>query len=233
MAAAAGFLLAVCSCTVIPLFAGIYKKGAGLGPAITFLFVAPAVNILAITYTGAVIGMDLAIARLVFSIAFGIGIGILMALIFHKDDLAHDQATDAMFAGSAAMRPAALTFLLIMVALLVIGTFQIDLLKSTYFEFGLPLSGVDKFQAFLYNLVPFDPARGEEGVSVQGAVLIGFLILIGLTSWKGFEKIHEGFNQWTWIAAGWLGSPWSLPRWAQSLNPKDCGCWSPANRWAS
>src|SRR5690606_8744753 len=129
-AAAAGSLLAVCSCTVIPLFAGIYKKGAGLGPAITFLFVAPAVNILAITYTGAVIGMDLAIARLVFSIAFGIGIGILMALIFRKDDQAHDQATDAMFAGSVAMRPAALTFLLIMVALLVIGTFQIDLLKS-------------------------------------------------------------------------------------------------------
>ncbi len=48
-AAVAGFLLAVCSCTVIPLFAGIYKKGAGLGPAITFLFVAPAVNILALT----------------------------------------------------------------------------------------------------------------------------------------------------------------------------------------
>src|SRR4030042_6382824 len=55
-AAAAGFLLAVCSCTVIPLFAGIYKKGAGLGPAITFLFVAPAINILALTYTGSIIG---------------------------------------------------------------------------------------------------------------------------------------------------------------------------------
>ncbi len=80
-AAAAGFLLAVCSCTVIPLFAGIHKKGAGLGPAITFLFVAPAVNILALTYTGAVIGMDLAIARLVLSIAFGRGVGIIMALI--------------------------------------------------------------------------------------------------------------------------------------------------------
>jgi len=57
--AAAGFLLAVCSCTVIPLFAGIYKKGAGLGPAITFLFVAPAINILALIYTGGIIGVDL------------------------------------------------------------------------------------------------------------------------------------------------------------------------------
>ena len=85
-AAAAGFLLAVCSCTVIPLFAGIHKKGAGLGPAITFLFVAPAVNILALTYTGTVIGLDLAVARLVLSIAFGIGVGIIMALIFSKED---------------------------------------------------------------------------------------------------------------------------------------------------
>ena len=82
--AAAGFLLAVCSCTVIPLFAGIYKKGAGLGPAITFLFVAPAINILALVYTGGVIGMDLAIARLVLSLAFGIGIGLIMALIFQQ-----------------------------------------------------------------------------------------------------------------------------------------------------
>ena len=119
--AAAGFLLAVCSCTVIPLFAGIYKKGAGLGPAITFLFVAPAVNILALSYTGTVIGMDLAVARLVLSIAFGIGIGIIMALIFHKEDVAHDQATDAMFAGQASMRRATVIFLLLLVALLIVG----------------------------------------------------------------------------------------------------------------
>ena len=111
-AAAAGFLLAVCSCTVIPLFAGIYKKGAGLGPAITFLFVAPAVNILALSYTGTVIGMDLAIARLVLSLTFGIGVGIIMALIFHKEDTEHDKATDAMFAGQAAMRSSAIIFLL-------------------------------------------------------------------------------------------------------------------------
>ena len=59
-AAAAGSLLAVCSCTIVPLFAGIYRKGAGLGPAITFLFFAPAANILALVYTGGVIGADLA-----------------------------------------------------------------------------------------------------------------------------------------------------------------------------
>jgi uncharacterized membrane protein YraQ (UPF0718 family) len=63
-----GFILAVCSCTILPLFAGIWKRGAGLGPAITFLFVGPAINILAITYTGATIGMDIALARLGLSI---------------------------------------------------------------------------------------------------------------------------------------------------------------------
>ena len=203
--AAAGFLLAVCSCTVIPLFAGIYKKGAGIGPAITFLFVAPAVNILAISYTGTVIGMDLAIARLVLSIAFGISIGLIMALIFHKQDAEHDQATDAMFAGQASMRPATVIFLLLLVALLVVGTFQIDLLKQTYFQIDIPISGVDTFQDFLYRLVPFDAAKGEEGVTAQGAILIGMLVLIGLASWKGIENIFESFNAWTWISIGLVG----------------------------
>ncbi|MHB1319636.1 MAG: permease, partial [Anaerolineae bacterium] len=62
-AALGGFVLAVCSCTILPIFAGIYKKGAGLGPAITFLFVGPAINILALSYTGVALGMDIAIAR--------------------------------------------------------------------------------------------------------------------------------------------------------------------------
>jgi uncharacterized protein len=203
--AAAGFLLAVCSCTVIPLFAGIYKKGAGLGPAITFLFVAPAINILALVYTGGVIGMDLAVARLLLSLAFGIGVGLLMALIFRKEDAEHDKATDAMFAGQAAMRRAALVFMLVLVAMLVAGTFQIDLLKHTYAQVELPIHGMDAFQATLYRLVPFDPARGEEGVTSQGAILIGMLVLIGLTSWKGVERIHEGFNTWTWISTGLVG----------------------------
>jgi uncharacterized membrane protein YraQ (UPF0718 family) len=203
--AAAGFLLAVCSCTVIPLFAGIYKKGAGIGPAITFLFVAPAINILALVYTGGVIGMDLAIARLLLSLAFGIGVGIIMALIFRREDAEHDKATDAMFAGQAAMRRAAVIFMLVLTALLVAGTFQIDLLKHTYTQIELPINGMDTFQTNLYRLVPFDPARGEEGVTAQGAILIGMLILIGLTSWKGIEHIHEGFNIWTWISISLVG----------------------------
>ena len=204
-AAAAGFLLAVCSCTVIPLFAGIYKKGAGLGPAITFLFVAPAVNILALSYTGTVIGMDLAIARLVLSIAFGIGVGVIMAMIFRKADAEHDKVTDAMFEGHAAMHRSALIFLLVLVFLLLAGTFQTDLLKTTYVSLDIPINGVEHIQNWLFELVPFDPSRGEEGVTAQGAALILMLILIGLASWKGIEPIFEGFNSWTWISTALVG----------------------------
>jgi hypothetical protein len=204
-AALAGSVLAVCSCTIVPLFAGIYKKGAGLGPAITFLFFAPAANILALVYTGGVIGADLAFARLFLSLAFGIGIGMIMALIFRKDDAAHDKATDDMFAAKKSMRRVALVFLLVLVALLLSGTLKIGLLTDSYTTFTLPVSGMDRLQDFLYNLVPYDASKGEEGVTAQGAILIGLLVLIGLASWKGLEKIHDKFTAWTWIAMGLVG----------------------------
>jgi uncharacterized membrane protein YraQ (UPF0718 family) len=96
MATAGGFLLAVCSCTVLPLFVSIWKRGAGLGPAITFLFVAPAINILALTYTGTLIGMDIAIARGILAIFFAILIGVLMVKLFGKDiDQNKDNESDS------------------------------------------------------------------------------------------------------------------------------------------
>jgi uncharacterized membrane protein YraQ (UPF0718 family) len=79
-AAAAGSLLAVCSCSIVPLFAGIYKKGAGLGPAVTFLFFAPAGIVLALAYTGIILGVEFAFARVVLCLLFGIGIGLPAAL---------------------------------------------------------------------------------------------------------------------------------------------------------
>ncbi len=81
-----GAALAVCSCTVLPLFGGIYKRGAGLGPAIAFLFSGPAINILAIVYTANILGHDLGVARAVGAIAFAAGIGLTMALIFRKEE---------------------------------------------------------------------------------------------------------------------------------------------------
>lgn len=84
VASVAGLLIAVCSCTILPLFAGIWKKGAGLGPAVTFLFTGPAVNILAILYTGSLIGWDIATARGILAIVFGVLIGLTMGYIFER-----------------------------------------------------------------------------------------------------------------------------------------------------
>ena len=201
-AALAGSVLAVCSCTIVPLFAGIYKKGAGIGPAVTFLFFAPAGNILALVYTGGIIGADLAFARLALSLVFGIGIGMIMALIFQRAEARREQAGEDPFAAKGGMRRPAVAFLIVLVVLLLAGTFKVGLFTNTYAEVRLPISGADRFQGLLSSLVPYDASRGEEGVTTQGAVLIGLLVLVGLTSWKGFERIHEGFTSWTWLALG-------------------------------
>ena len=201
-AALAGSVLAVCSCTIVPLFAGIYKKGAGIGPAITFLFFAPAANILALAYTGVAIGADLAFARLFLSLAFGVGIGMIMALIFRRADAEHDRQTDDLFAGRGSVRRGIVVFLLILVVLLLSGTLKIGLLTNTYAQVDLPIAGVDRLEQALFRLVPFDASRGEEGVTVQGAVLITLLALIAFSAWHGFENVLEGFNRWTGITLG-------------------------------
>ena len=86
VAAVSGSVLAVCSCTILPLFAGIHKRGAGLGPASTFLYSGPAINVLAIILTARVLGVEIGIARAVGAIAFSVVIGILMEFIFRKEE---------------------------------------------------------------------------------------------------------------------------------------------------
>jgi hypothetical protein len=199
-ATAAGSLLAMCSCTVVPLFAGIFKKGAGLGPAVAFLFFAPAGNVLALAYTGGILGPEFAFARVLLSLAFGIGIGLAMALIFWRDDAAHDRATDAAFAAQAHIDRAAIGVLLSLVALLIAGTLKVAPLSAPLLTLDLPLAWAPAWQQQLVAWVPFDAARGEEGVSVQGSLLIALLGLIGLAAWRGLEDIVEGANGWTWLA---------------------------------
>ncbi len=86
VASVSGAILAVCSCTILPLFAGIHKRGAGLGPAIAFLYSGPAINILAIVYTARLLGFDLGLARAVGAISFSIIIGLIMAFIWRKEE---------------------------------------------------------------------------------------------------------------------------------------------------
>ena len=92
VASVSGTILAVCSCTVLPLFAGIYRRGAGLGPATTFLYSGPAINVLAIVLTMRVLGVELGVARAVGAILFSIVIGLLMHLFFRKEEEARADA---------------------------------------------------------------------------------------------------------------------------------------------
>ena len=88
VASVSGSILAVCSCTVLPLFAGIYRMGAGLGPASAFLYSGPAINVLAIALTARVLGLEMGIARAIGAILFSIVIGLLMHVIFRREELA-------------------------------------------------------------------------------------------------------------------------------------------------
>ena len=94
VASVSGSVLAVCSCTVLPLFAGIYRMGAGLGPATAFLYSGPAINVLAIILTARVLGLELGVARAVGAVVFSIVIGLLMHLIFRNEEL--DKANGQM-----------------------------------------------------------------------------------------------------------------------------------------
>ena len=199
-----GFVLAVCSCTIMPLFASIYKKGAGLGPAITFLFVGPAINILAISFTGVQIGMDIAVARIILSIVFGVGIGWLMALMFRKDDEAHNNETNGSRAFTQGAKVPATTwvFFVLLLGVLIAGTLQIGLLTNSYATFTLRGAWAGSFQAWLDGVVPPNASLGIEGVSVHGVLLIGLLMAIGITAWFGLNHVDEGFNAWTYVALG-------------------------------
>ena len=96
VASVSGTILAVCSCTILPLFAGIYRMGAGLGPATAFLYSGPAINILAIILTARILGPEIGIARALGAIIFSVIIGLLMHFFFRKEELAKAEMQMAM-----------------------------------------------------------------------------------------------------------------------------------------
>lgn len=125
VASVSGAILAVCSCTVLPLFAGIYTRGAGIGPATAFLYSGPAINVLAIILTARILGWQLGLARAVGAVVFAVVTGLLMALIFRKDDAA--RTAGQVFLPEAEERGRTLLqdglFLLTMVLILVFAAF--------------------------------------------------------------------------------------------------------------
>jgi len=125
IASVSGAILAVCSCTILPLFAGIRKRGAGLGPAITFLFAGPAINIAAIFLTMSVLGYEIGLARIIAAITISIIVGITMALIFREEvekGTFLSQESDKLKLSNLVIA----SFFILMVGVLVVNGLQID-----------------------------------------------------------------------------------------------------------
>jgi len=127
IASVSGAILAVCSCTILPLFAGIRKRGAGLGPAITFLFAGPAINIAAIFLTMSVLGYKIGLARAIAAISLSVIVGLTMALIFREKS---EQGGLVMQESKETQMSKKLLFLFfgLMIGILIINGLQINLL---------------------------------------------------------------------------------------------------------
>jgi uncharacterized membrane protein YraQ (UPF0718 family) len=125
IASLSGTILAVCSCTVLPLFTSIHKRGAGLGPAITFLYSGPAINILAIILTARILGFELGIARIIGAIVFSIVIGIIMSFLYKKEEIEKNklQLETQVFSNDKQLWQTAFHFFT-MVAILIFATWS-------------------------------------------------------------------------------------------------------------
>ena len=129
-----------------------------------------------------------------------------MATLFWKDDLTHDAQADALFAEKAHVSRPALGVLLSLVALLIAGTLKLWPLTADLISFKVPLFWPQAWQDTLFDWVPYDASKGEEGVSFQGSVLIALLLMIAATAKRGLDNITEGANNWTWVALGLTAS---------------------------
>jgi uncharacterized membrane protein YraQ (UPF0718 family) len=175
VASVSGTVLAVCSCTVLPLFAGIYTRGAGIGPATAFLYSGPAINVLAIVLTARILGWQLGLARAVGAVVFAVLTGVLMAVIFRKDDAA--RAAGQMYLPDEDEKGRTLVqdglFMLTMVLILIFAAFA-------------------------------RPAEGSTGIwpaifAAKWYVIAGLLIVLGLMLKKWFQQ-HE---RSTWVQSTW------------------------------
>jgi len=148
VASISGMLLAVCSCTILPLFAGIYSLGAGLGPAITFLYSGPAINILAIALTGAAIGWHMGIARGVGAVLFAIIIGIIMSLLFRSSEKQRIENMEVL-PEEESDKPAAflIIFFGVMVAILIVSTSKL----APWIKIAIDLSLVNSLAIMVHH----------------------------------------------------------------------------------
>ncbi len=137
VASISGLVLAVCSCTILPLFTGIYKKGSGLGPAITFLFAGPGINVLAIIYTAQVLGYDIGIARAIAAIGMSMLVGLIMAGLFRNERPKGEFKLPS--SGEEKPKWVILSFFSLLILILVIGASPLDWLVKLPMVYALTL----------------------------------------------------------------------------------------------
>lgn len=175
VASVSGTVLAVCSCTVLPLFAGIYTRGAGIGPATAFLYSGPAINVLAIVLTARILGWQLGVARAVGAVIFAIITGLLMAFIFRKEDAAREAGQiylpDEEEKGRTLTQEA--MFMLTMVLILIFAAF------------ARPAEGSTGIWAFIF--------------SVKWYITIALLIILGFMLKFWFVKDERV----SWVESTW------------------------------
>ncbi len=183
VAAVSGTILAVCSCTVLPLFAGIHKRGAGLGPATAFLYSGPAINALAIILTARVLGLELGIARAVGAVVFAIVIGLLMHLLFRREEEERAKA--------AAVLPEALVP------------------ARRLWQDGLYFGAMLGFLVFANWGRPADDTSGFWFVvwSAKWFVTGFFSLALALMLWRWFRKDELG----EWVASSWTFAKQIMP----------------------
>ena len=178
-----GAVLAVCSCTVLPLFGGIYKRGAGLGPAIAFLYSGPAINILAIVFTARVLGWELGIARVVGAVIFALVIGLLMAFIFRKEEQERLESSRKLAAELPEEKRTplqTLSYFLVMIFILIFAAW------------GKP-EGSEGFWLVVFQVKWY----------LAGALLI----ILGLMVWRWFDKDEVS----SWMDATWFFTKQIMP----------------------
>lgn len=173
VASVSGTILAVCSCTVLPLFAGIHRRGAGLGPAITFLYSGPAINVLAIILTARVLGWQLGLARATGAVVFAIIIGLIMAGIYRREEI-EKQATANTPGEVDETRPLGQTILYFLTMVLIL----------VFAAWGKPAQPVG-FWDFVYR--------------VKWPLAIALLGILAFMLWRWFTKEELG----EWVESTW------------------------------
>lgn len=226
VASVSGTVLAVCSCSVLPMFAGIYKVGAGLGPASAFLYAGPAINVLAIFLTARVLGIELGVARVVGTMVFGVVIGVLMAIIFRRSEEKRTQATLALPDPPAASRPLWQNAAMLgaMLAFLVFsdwfnpGDKRVELADGTRFEATLQYETEGAYDVRLKEAV-----LGRESAEVVRLAKTEIASIEDVDTWV--TRIHHK----RWYLAGAMGIAVAVMVLAW-LNKQDFREWM-ANTW--